>query len=302
MSRDPLFHGLTSRPPRRGHPARHKNPHGSQRRRLAPTGGCYVYLLVHAAEQRFKIGLSQNPTARACQLPEAQDLALERSLQVLLPGFQRAIEVERMLHKALAGFRMRLEGPAGQSWDGSTEWFSLPGLRHAINLLRVTPVDDDPSKLAQLQTLEGAPYQNPLVPESQTPAQVRREQAVEYNLQRLSEISGVLATLRQHLKIELRTVTDATGRTDRLCIHDLRNAWEPKLLKARFEVVASALWELRTGHLNAKRQRVPLVRLIRYSDDTPGMLELVVNDLSLIRRLPAGERVVAMWRAMCKGF
>ena len=122
-----------------------------------PPTPCYVYLLLHKANERFKAGLSQAPKVRAAMLPDATCIALDRSIQVEFASPGRASEVERMLHKALAGFRMQVVGADGQAWDGGTEWFAMPGLRHAINLLRVTPLAGDGFEMAQLQTLEGEP-------------------------------------------------------------------------------------------------------------------------------------------------
>ena len=71
-------------------------------------------------------------------------------------------------------------------------------------------------------------------------------------------------------------------------------------MKARFEVLDSDRWALHTGHAEPKPQVTPLVRLIRYSSTLPQTLELVVNDLKVIGRLPGGRDVVAQWRALCE--
>ena len=55
---------------------------------------CFVYILVHAKEQRMKIGMSDAPLIRLSQLPEAGQIDRARSLQVELPNRQRASEVE----------------------------------------------------------------------------------------------------------------------------------------------------------------------------------------------------------------
>ncbi len=260
-----------------------------------PPTPCYVYLLLHKANERFKAGLSQAPKVRAAMLPDATCIALDRSIQVEFASPTRASEVERMLHKALAGFRMQVVGADGQAWDGGTEWFAMPGLRHAINLLRVTPLAGDGFEMAQLQTLEGEPYLDVSIPERMTTAQQRRQLAADHNLQRLSMIAGVLHTLNRLLTVEFREADPVLGTSARVCLHGFKDAWNPMLLKARFTLVSSALWVLHTGLADINRRTVPLVKLMQYSNDTPGMMELVVNDLSLIRNLPAGERVVRLW-------
>lgn len=264
-------------------------------------GGCYVYLLLHASQHRFKIGLSQDPARRAWCLPEARDIAWDRSIQVRLPSQRRAGQVERMLHKALAGFRLTLVDPAGAPWDGSTEWFKLPGLPHAINLLKAMPVDGDAGELAQLQTLDGRPYQNALAVELMTPAQQRRQLAGEHNLRQITAIVGVLTSLRPHVRMQLGRAADLPGRPCCLRLLGLKTLWEPSALKARFEVVASSLWALQTGRADRSRAQgpaVPLVRLIRYSPTEPGTLELVLTDWKLIRPLPAGARLLGAWGAL----
>ena len=72
------------------------------------------------------------------------------------------------------------------------------------------------------------------------------------------------------------------------------------MMKARFEVVDSELWALQTGHADPARRVWPLVRLIRYSSTSPDSLELVVNELKAIGRLPGGAKVVAQWKALCQ--
>jgi hypothetical protein len=53
----------------------------------------YVYLFVHARENRFKIGNSISPQTRLAQLPEAGQIDQAQSLQIELPDRRRAGEV-----------------------------------------------------------------------------------------------------------------------------------------------------------------------------------------------------------------
>lgn len=268
-----------------------------ERRTRSLTEVCYVYLLIHMDEPRFKIGLSRNPGQRVRQLPEARHIALDRSIQVRLPNYQRAYEVERMLHKALGGFRMKLLDEAGQSWQGSTEWFALSGLPNAIKLLRVMPADADPCVVADLETLRGQPYEHFFVPEIPTPTAVQRQEVEEKNMRKMLAIIEVLTTLREGLFMDARMVQDKRGSVQCLCIHNFRNEFNLRLTKARNKVLSSDFWALQTAKPGGKPAlTVPLVRLIRYSEATPGMLELVINDLKVLRRLPAGNRVVTVWQ------
>ena len=91
-----------------------------KRARKTHTGPCAVYLIVHGNGRRFKIGLSNDAWIRGQSLPEGLAIQWHRSLQVVLPSRARAHQIESMLHRALAGFRLDLSKGAG-GWDGSTE-------------------------------------------------------------------------------------------------------------------------------------------------------------------------------------
>lgn len=263
-----------------------------ERKARSITEVCYVYLLIHLSEPRFKIGLSRDPGLRAAQLPEAKSLALDRSVQVRLPNYKRAYEAERMLHKGLGGFRMKLCDEAGQPWQGSTEWFALSGLPDAIRLLRVMPAGADTGVTADLETLRGQPYQHFFVPEIPTPTAVQRQSLEEKNMRQMLAIIEVLTTLREGLFMDVRRVLDKSGPVQCLCIHNFKNEFNLKLTKVRYKVFSSEFWALQAAK---PALTVPLVRLIRYSHATPDMLELVINDLKALRRLPAGDRLVAVW-------
>ena len=296
--------------PRR--PAR--GPHAAKVLRRRFNGPCYVYLLVHQHDRRFKIGLSQDPVLRAHNLREAPCVDWGSSVQVALPNPGRAAQVERMLHKALAGFRLDFRPMHAQAWDGSTEWFDQSGFRHAINLLRVTPTGGERSDLARLRPLDqpsseessgsGQVQTEARHHEAQaalTLAEVRQQQAAQYNLQQIAVIAEVLTVLSWELRIEVQDKQDLPHASPTIvCIHGLRHDWSEAMMKARFEVVDSELWALQTGHADPARRVWPLVRLIRYSSTAPDSLELVVNDLKAIGRLPGGVKVVAQWKALCQ--
>lgn len=98
-----------------------------------------MYLLVHATENRYKIGYSIQPLSRAKGLPEYEHLSLHSSLVAQFPSTGCAVEVESSLRRALAGFRLRVEGSMAGRWDGGTEWFAVSSLSNAVNLLFCTP-------------------------------------------------------------------------------------------------------------------------------------------------------------------
>jgi hypothetical protein len=271
---------------------------------------CFVYLLVHQTENRFKIGKSIRPKYRIAQLPERTSLDWARSLQVKLPDARRASQVESMLHKALAGFRLQRlpwNGSATLSlkahpWDGATEWFSLPGLRHAIQLLRALPGLAPDAAEQAMQTLEG----KPCWPEQQDQRLAPSEQclldAERFNLARLEDIHDVLMVIGRRRRITWTPGQQSQPSAGMLRIHDLKTAWDVDMLKARFEVVSSSLWELKSGKPNPKCAYVPLVNLIRYSQEDPGTLELVANAVAPIRRVPGGSIIARRWIRLCEGY
>ena len=96
---------------------------------------CYVYLAVHGAGQRFKVGLSIDPIGRFEQLPEAGEIDLTVTLVRRLPSQARANQVERSLHKALHPFRLQVD----HGLDGYTEWFQMGAFPRAGLLIDLMP-------------------------------------------------------------------------------------------------------------------------------------------------------------------
>lgn len=88
----------------------------------------YVYLLVDADELYVKIGISRAPWRRIYGLKWPIDRV--RSLQFDMP-YDRALKVERELHKSFEHYRVR-RGTAA----GSTEWFRLECLPLVVAYLR----------------------------------------------------------------------------------------------------------------------------------------------------------------------
>ena len=102
----------------------------------------YLYVFAHATQNRFKIGRSDVPLRRLAKLPEADQIDHVQSFRLELPDRHRSREVESMLHKALAAYRLKLtwfnastlRPYQTQGWDGVTEWFSMSGLHHVMDL------------------------------------------------------------------------------------------------------------------------------------------------------------------------
>lgn len=272
----------------------------------------YVYLLVHLTQNRFKIGKSIAPTTRFANLPEANEVDTVRSLQVILPHQKRAGEIESLLHKALAEFRldhlewmgntdMQTESTPGWSdhWDGKTEWFALPALRHAIALLKKIPRLHGPQGTA-LQTLTGEPWPDQAL-EFLTVRQRHSKELEQYNLARFDEIFDVLVVIsRQHRIGWLPSATPELS-AGTLHIEGFKTQWEPDMITVRFGVTSSSLWELKTGRRVKTTKSLttnseipttelvcPLVKLIAYSKANPNDLELVFNSQEAIRKVPEG--------------
>ncbi len=274
----------------------------------------YVYLLVHGTENRFKIGKSISPRDRLSKLPEADQIDRVRSLQVILPSQQRAGQIESLLHKALVQFRLQHLNWMGQAdpwyeenqipWDGATEWFSLPGLRHALEILKALPGLHGAERTA-LQTLEGEPCWFEREGEQLTLRQRRTREAEEHNLARMDEIYDVLMVLSRRLKTQWLPSNDPASSAGTLRLGGFKAQWEPDMLHSRFGATSSALWELRDDRrVKAGSSPIicPLVKLISYSKANPEDLELVFNSWDVIRKLPGGEAVCRRWLGLCAGF
>lgn len=288
--------------------ARHPATDGFNRH-AASNQPSYVYLFVHATENRFKIGKSQSPTDRLAQLPEAGQIDGTQSLRVALPDRQRAGQVESLLHKGLAGYRLQLSWMSAsgmfkarsQPWNGATEWFSLTGLRHAIELLRAVPGLHD-AEGALLQTLDGQPYWLDRLDDHRSPQEQRRHDAGRYNLGRLDHICDVLMQIKRHLDVCWTESNDQKVSAGILRIKGFKPWWTIENLAPRLALTSHELWALKNGKTPSKPDRAmqaftPLVTLMRYAGDEPNDLALVFNAMDRIRKLPAGAVIARRWAA-----
>lgn len=288
--------------------ARHPVSDGFNRR-LASNQPSYVYLFVHATENRFKIGKSKSPIDRLAQLPEAAQIDGTQSLRVALPDRQRAGQVESLLHKGLAGYSLQLSWMSAsgmlrarsQPWDGATEWFSLAGLRHAIELLRAVPgLNDAEGQL--LQTLAGQPYWLDRRDDHLSLQEQRRHDAGRYNLGRLEHVCDVLMQTRRHLDLCWTESSDPQASAGILRIKGFKPWWTIESLAPRLALTSHELWALKTGKTPSKPDRAmqaftPLVTLMRYAGDEANDLELVFSAMDRIRKLPAGAVIARRWAA-----
>lgn len=269
------------------------------------TGPCFVYLLVHLQDSRFKIGVSRAPEYRLQLLPDAEAIDQDQSLKAELPSSRRANQVESMLHKALSGFRTRIQREPGGSQDGDTEWFHLEGFAKACELLSLVPIGAN-AAVPDIRYLDGRPWSSQAyrwhLPF--TPAQKRWQDAGDFNVQRMRLIYSYLVALelRCHIvwKPAVSAHVDALGRDvparpAMLVIRNLKNCWDPWALSARFEVVSSALWQFQTGRKSVGQSTHSLASLIRYTPQSPADLEVVLGGLGRLGDLPAGDRLEQLW-------
>ena len=298
-----------------------------RRRALASPRVSYVYLLVHQTQNRFKIGRSLAPKTRFANLPEADEVDVLRSLQVMLRDQTRACQIESLLHKALADFRLDRLAWYGvrdlgvqmlpswawdDVWDGETEWFALPAFRHAVEILWKIPGLNGPP-VSALQTLEGQPWLEQAFEPDPLEQQFKAMQA--YNLARFDEIFDVLMVIsRQHRMVWTPSLKPEMSAGS-LRIESLKSQWAPDMVNVRFLVTSSTLWELKTQQPPAGKKYVshredgavdeaicPIVKFITYSKSCPEDLELIFNAVDSLSTVPSGPQVLERLLAFTVGF
>ena len=300
----PLFHSAhsvlsrsTQRCPskKRGNIARSGHPATTCVDREVP---CYVYLLVHATQARFKIGVAANTRQRAAQLPEADSINFSESFQAWFPNRARAYQVEKMLHCGLAAFHQPVKVPQGNSSNGATEWFASEALVHAVNLLRIAPKGRENTTHAPLLSLASLAEetQEDAIIEVNDQCKRKLPLAAKTNVEAMSRIVQLISEISYRLSV---TWHRPSGQRERLCVHDIRDQWELGLLKSKQKLMSAESWWMQTKDGMHLGDRVPLVTLIRYQEDKPTTLELEIQDMAMIRKLPGGFQLMKMWRALC---
>ena len=230
---------------------------------------CFVYLAVHSAGQRFKVGLSIDPLTRFEQLPEARDIDLTVTVVRRLPSQARANQVERSLHKALHPFRLRAE----HRGDGCTEWFQMDAFPRATLLIDLMPDAAEPSHTLVRRVSEGRRSEYVRVAEanaSQTMAAVA-----------LWRLAGSLAGL----------TVGGEGAQVWLKVQNFR----PTLHRAATGLRARLLdVEGSYGLRTLRRAKVPasLVRLVSYAGPESNDLRIELQRAAVLAKLPGGAKLV----------
>ena len=296
---------------------------GSSTAQEAASAISYVYLFVHASENRFKIGRSYSPQTRLTQLPEAGQIDQAQSLQIELPDRTRAAEVESLLHKGLSAYRLQLSwstlldhplahlhpnpepelesklNPQPLHWDGETEWFSLSGLHHAVTLVSAVPgLMQDGGAL--LQTLDGQPYWLWRSSQDRSRGAWLRHEATSFNEAQLDRIGGVLLQLKRQLVLRW-CKSDFPTDAGILRIEGFKAWWDPETVNVRLKATTNELWALKTGKPALVNSEISMLRLIRFAVDKPGDLELVFGARARIRKVPAGALVLRRWGQFVAG-
>jgi Meiotically up-regulated gene 113 len=230
---------------------------------------CFVYLAVHSAGQRFKVGLSIDPLMRLEQLPEAREIDLTVTLVRRLPNQARASQVERALHKALHPFRLR----ADHGGDGSTEWFQMESFGRASVLIDLMPDAAEPSYTVVRRVSGGRGSEYVRVAE----ANVAKALAA-VALWRLAARLAGLAVVGEGAHVHLL----------------LRN-FRPNVYRAATGLRARLLdvegsYALRT--LRKTKSPASLVRLVSYVGPDSNDLRIDLQRTAVLARLPGGAKLV----------
>lgn len=226
---------------------------------------CYVYLVVHRAGQRFKIGLSINPLSRFQQLPEAGDIDLTVTLVRRLPSKARAVQVERSLHRALDPHRLQMQ----QRGDGYTEWFRMEAFQRAGVMIDAMPDAVPPAEALAQQA--GDRQRNEYV------------RVAEANVMQVTKAIALwrLAGSLMHIRV------NEDGKLSWLAIKNFRSDSARAATGLRASLLdIEASYSLRA----LGRAKVPgsLVRLISYEGAD---LRIDLQRTAVLGRLPGGAKV-----------
>ena len=230
---------------------------------------CFVYLAVHSAGQRFKVGLSIDPLTRFEQLPEAGDIDLTVTLVRRLPSQARASQVERALHKALQPFRLR----ADHGGDGHTEWFQMDAFARAGLLIDLMPDAAEPSHTLVRRVSEG-----------------RRTEYVRIAEANVAQTLAAVALWRLAGSLSGLTVVGEGAQV----VLEIRN-FRPSLHRAATGLRARLLdVEGSYGLRTPRRAKSPasLVRLVSYAGPESNDLRIELQRAAGLAKLPGGAKLV----------
>jgi hypothetical protein len=272
---------------------------------------CYVYLLVHLYEPRFKIGISVEPAIRLTALPEASTIDEDQSLTLCLPSQHRALRIEKILHKALDDFRLVVSSSLGVAWPGGTEWFHLDGFLHAVDLLQRLPRGRTQETL-RLQRLDGGEVDDSLCiwKIQGDERRLRKDTAARENVTRMRQIRMYFHAIAPHCNWAWRPATeagvDALGRAtpaqpERVVIQGLADLWEPGAISPRYALGLSETWMFQTGKGRKGVGRRSMLSLIRFSAEQPKDLELHLIDRQSILVWPGASLMPRVWEEAVGG-
>ncbi len=231
-----------------------------------------VYLLPHATHTRFKVGWSVQPMQRIRQLPEYPvQLDLNGAQVAWFAQAQRARQVERVLHRTLAPYRVDLD----HDGSGCTEWFSTRGFvlaRRVVDVLLDGP---------------GGPQHPQLVPlcEHRPTPEFRDELLVATSA---LDVWWRVEDLWSRLRVLLPLALEPDRELRRLFWIGLRRLEQPRALVLR----AHAL-DLDTYEWHAEGRRHSLVTLMDWEGDH---LMLQLTPSRRLRCWPEGEAVDDLMR------
>ena len=222
----------------------------SHRIKTAPAVPAYVYLARHQHQPRFKVGISIDPLRRLSVLPESRDIDYSRSLQMKLPDFSRAGEVEYGLHLLLRPWqRLGLQG-----YDGRTEWFDIIAWPVAVSALESLPMSVPISVPVGLRRSPPEPAAS-LISSSliatDPPNELRN--LLPYGSDPLAPWSAVLRpltkvlyTVARHCYVEVQRPYGTKGPCQGLRIWDMRGAYTAPMHSLRYAVMDPQLYEVAT--------------------------------------------------------
>ncbi|MDO8651677.1 MAG: GIY-YIG nuclease family protein [Undibacterium sp.] len=264
----------------------------------------YVYLMKHNSADRFKIGLSNCPTARAGQLVEDRMISRTHSIQVAFPSRKRASEVERSLHKALGDYRFIFDNSCRH--DGDTEWFGMDGWHVAIELIKRIPIGRD--EVSKLESLLGVAYLDHASSAADSLKGFENDlnQKVFENLRRMDNVVNIFRELiywcsRWQIKVSVETVKMPckSKQATSLCIlkiTGLRQTWAVAELRLRYKLLNIDLYKFKT---HATRGIHTEVSLVQHIEAVPLGTDLICMHLCspvALKRLPGGEGIHVRWQ------
>lgn len=83
-------------------------------------------------------------------------------------------------------------------------------------------------------------------------------------------------------------------------IFGLRRQWSENCLSARFDVASSDFWMFQTGRSDELDRQRSWLTQINYGPFASNTLELWVRDRAFLKKLPAAQRLLMIWKGVCE--